>query len=99
MNVRIWYVRRAIEKSFGRSGGAYCPLLGIKQPKMFHLFSVFASRRRVTSPEDFKLQNLLPPSILILKSNSVWGREGFHVELLLYFYTQEFAQLDIVNAC
>jgi hypothetical protein len=64
MNARIWYVRRVIDKSFGRSGGAYCPFFGIKQSKNFDLFPVFASRRRVIFSEDLNLQNL-PPSILI----------------------------------
>jgi len=41
------YLVCVIDKSFGRSGGAYCPLFRIKQSKKFDLFSVFASRRRV----------------------------------------------------
>ena len=64
MNVRIWCVRRVIDKSFFRSGGAYFPLFGIKQSRKFDLLSEFVSRRRVTFPEDLNLQNL-PRSILI----------------------------------
>jgi len=85
-NVRIWYVRRVIDKSFGRSGGAYSSLFGIKQSKTFDLFSVFASRRRVTFSEDLNLQNL-PRLILILKKSFSLRERRFScrvITVLLY---------------
>jgi hypothetical protein len=53
-------------QNFGRYGGAYSPLFGIKQSKKIDLFSVFAIRGIPIFPEYLNLQNL-PPSIWFKK--------------------------------